>query len=251
MNEIAPLMPPAEAAATRRRALTDPGVPRPGADIEQAVLMRRSIRAFLPKPVPKKLIRRLLEVARWAPSGSNIQPWRVHVLTGDSLKRYTDGLIAAARGGEPRAMEYNYYAPKWREPYLARRRACGFGLYGAMGIARDDMAGRTRAHERNYQFFGAPAGMLFWIPSDLEHGSWLDYGMFIHTIILAAYGCGLAATAQGALGECPHVAHRMFDVGDDWKLIGGLSLGWPDPDAPVNLFQPDRIEVDEFTTWMD
>ena len=251
MNEIASLMPPAEAATTRRRALTDPGVPRPGADIEQAVLMRRSIRAFLPKPVPEKLIRRLLEVARWAPSGSNIQPWRVHVLTGDSLKRYTDGLIAAARGGEPRAMEYNYYAPKWREPYLGRRRACGFGLYGAMGIARDDMAGRTRAHERNYQFFGAPAGMLFWIPSDLEHGSWLDYGMFIHTIILAAYGCGLAATAQGALGECPHVAHRMFDVGNDWKLIGGLSLGWPDADAPVNLFQPDRIEVDEFTTWMD
>jgi nitroreductase len=251
MNDVMTMMRPADAAAQRRRTLTDPGVPRPGADVEEAVLRRRSIRAFLPKPVPEPLIRRLLEVARWAPSGSNIQPWRVHVLTGKSLQAYTDGLIAAARGGEPRAMEYNYYAPKWREPYLARRRACGFGLYGAMGIAREDTAGRTRAHERNYQFFGAPAGMLFWIPSDLEHGSWLDYGMFIHTIILAAYGCGLAATAQGALGECPHVAHKMFNVGDDWKLIGGLSLGWPDPDAPVNLFQPDRIDVDEFTTWLD
>jgi nitroreductase len=109
----------------------------------------------------------------------------------------------------------------------------------------------VRAQERNYVFFGAPAGMLFWIPSDLGHGSWLDYGMFIHTIVLAAYGMGLAATPQGALGECPHVAHKMFGVGDDWKLIGGLSLGWPDPDAPVNLFQPDRIAVDEFTTWLD
>jgi len=251
MNDVLTMMRPADAAAQRRRALTDPGMPRPGADIEDAVLRRRSIRAFLPKPVPEKLIRRLLEVARWAPSGSNIQPWRVHVLRGKSQQAYTDALTAAARAGEPRAMEYHYYAPKWREPYLARRRACGFGLYGAMGIARDDMAGRTRAQERNYQFFGAPAGMLFWIPSDLEHGSWLDYGTFIHTIVLAAYGYGLAATAQGALGECPHVAHKMFDIGSDWKLIGGLSLGWPDPDAAVNLFQPDRIDVDAFTTWLD
>jgi nitroreductase len=245
------LPPDAAAAAARLAALTDPGIPRRDCHVEEALLSRRSIRAFLPRPVPEAMLRRLLEVARWAPSGSNIQPWKVHVLTGKSLTRLSEAMIAAARNGESQKMEYHYYAPQWREPFLARRRACGFGLYAAMGIARDDRAGRQRAQERNYRFFDAPAGMLFWIPSDLEHGSWMDYGMFIYTIALAARGFGLSTIAQGALGEYPHVAHAMFGVGADYKLIGGMSIGWADPDAPVNRFQPDRIDVDEFTTWMD
>jgi nitroreductase len=241
-----------DAAATDRRAsLTDPGMPRADMHVEDAILSRRSIRAFLPKPVPQKLLRRLLEVARWAPSGSNIQPWRVHVLTGRSLTALSEAMIAAARAGEPRDMQYHYYAPQWREPFLTRRRACGFGLYGAMGIDRGDMEGRRVAFERNYFFFGAPAGMLFWIGRELEHGSWLDYGTFIHSISLAARGFGLSTIAQGALGEYPHVAHKMFGIGDDHILIGGMSIGWPDPDAPVNGFQPDRTPVDDFATWMD
>lgn len=240
-----------DAALQRRAALIDPGVAVRDCTVEDAILSRRSIRAFKPDPVPRAALRRLLEVARWAPSGSNIQPWKVHVLTGASLEAFRTALVAASRNGEPQAMEYHYYAPEWREPFLARRRACGFGLYAAMGIARDDRAGRRRAQERNYEFFGAPAGMLFWIPSDLEHGSWMDYGMFIYSIVLAARGLGLSTIAQGALGEYPHVAHGMFGIGAGHKLIGGLSIGWADPDAPVNLFQPDRIDVDEFTTWMD
>lgn len=245
------LIPLQDAAALRRAELTDPGVPRTGMDVEDAILSRRSVRAFLPKPVPTALLRRLLEVARYAPSGSNIQPWRVHVLTGDSLTKYTDALIAAARNNESQDMEYNYYAPEWREPFLSRRRACGFGLYGVMGVARDDKEARREAFERNYRFFGAPAGMLFWIPSEVEHGTWLDYGTFVETISLAARGFGLGTIAQGALGEYPHVGHRMFGIGDDHVLIGGMSIGWPDPDAPVNRFQPARLEVDDFTTWLD
>lgn len=240
-----------EAAPARRRALTDPGLPRADMHVEDAILSRRSIRAFLPKPVPKALLRRVLEVARWAPSGSNIQPWRVHVLTGKSLTRLSDAMVKAAKAGEPRDMQYHYYSPTWREPFLARRRACGFGLYGAMGIERHDMEARRVAFERNYVFFGAPAGMIFWIARDLERGSWLDYGTFIHSISLAARGYGLSTIAQGALGEYPHVAHEMFGIGDDHILIGGMSIGWPDPDAPVNAFQPARIPVDEFTTWLD
>lgn len=245
------LIPQEDAAALRRAELTDPGVPRIDMDIEDAILSRRSVRAFLPKPVPKPLLRRLLEVARYAPSGSNIQPWRVHVLTGDSLTKYTEALLAAARNGESQDMEYHYYAPDWREPFLSRRRACGFGLYGAMGVAREDKEGRREAFERNYRFFGAPAGMLFWIASELEHGSWLDYGTFVESISLAARGFGLATIAQGALGEYPHVGHKMFGIGDDYTLIGGMSIGWPDPAAPVNRFQPARLDVDEFTTWLD
>jgi nitroreductase len=240
-----------EAPARYRSGMTEPGLPRHGMTVEDAILSRRSIRAFLPDPVPKAALRRLLEVARYAPSGSNIQPWRVTVLTGAKLQEYSDALLAASRAGEPRAMEYHYYAPEWREPFLGRRRACGYGLYATMGIDRSDKQGRVSAFERNYMFFGAPAAFLFWIPSDLGHGSWLDYGMFVYAIALAAREYGLSTIAQGALGECPHVGHEMFGIGDDFTLIGGMSIGRADPNSKVNLFQPGRIDVDEFTTWYD
>ena len=246
-----PLIPADEALRDRVPHMTDPGVGRADMHAEDALLSRRSIRAFRHEPVPRDLMRRILEAARWAPSGSNIQPWKVHVLNGESRQRYTDALLAAEKNGEPRDMEYNYYAPEWREPFLARRRACGFGLYGAMGIERDDRQGRHDAFTANFKFFGAATGLLFWIPSDLEHGSWLDYGTFIQSISIAARGWGLSTIAQGALGEFPHVAHKMFGVDDDFTLIGGMSIGWADEDAPVNLFQPERLNVDDFTTWLD
>lgn len=246
----APLRPAERAVTERLATMTDPGQPRADMHVEDALLSRRSIRAFLPRPVPDALMRRILESARWAPSGSNIQPWKVHVLNGDSRQRYSDALIAAERSGEKSEMEYRYYAPEWREPFLTRRRNCGFGLYGAMGIERGDRAGRHDAYIANFRFFGAKTGLLFWIPSDLEHGSWLDYGTFIQSISLAARGWGLSTIAQGALGEYPHVAHEMFGVGDDYILIGGMSIGWPDDDAPANLFQPERLDIDDFTTWL-
>ena len=230
--------------------MTDPGLERPDVHVEDAILSRRSIRAFRPDPVPDAVMRRILEAARWAPSGSNIQPWKVHVLNGESLRRYSGALLAAEEAGESADMEYHYYPPNWREPFLARRRACGYGLYDAMGVARDDRAGRRRAQRRNFEFFGAGTGLLFWIPADLEHGSWLDYGTFIHSIVLAAQGWGLAATAQGALGMYPHVAHRMFGIAADHTLIGGMSIGWPDDGDGVNRFQPERVDVDTFTTWL-
>lgn len=249
-----PASPPSRAeavAAERAEQMTDPGLPRADMHVEDAILSRRSIRAFEPTPVPENVMRRILECARWAPSGSNIQPWKVHVLNGEARRKFTDAVLAAERNGEPREMEYHYYAPNWREPFLARRRACGFGLYGAMEIAREDRDARHEAFLRNFKFFGAGTGLLFWIPSDLEHGSWLDYGTFIHSISLAARGWGLSTIAQGALGEFPHVAHEMFGIGDDFKLVGGMSIGWPETDSPVNLFQPDRIDVDDFTTWLE
>lgn len=246
----APLRPAEAAVPERLELMTDPGVARVDMHVEDALLSRRSIRAFEAQPVPDALMRRVLEAARWAPSGSNIQPWKIHVLNGASRQQYTDAILAAEQNGEPRDMEYHYYSPEWHEPYLSRRRSCGFGLYGAMGITREDKAARREAFLNNFRFFGAETGLLFWIPSHLEHGSWLDYGAFIQSIALTARGWGLSTIAQGALGEFPHVAHKMFGVGDDYILVGGMSIGWPDPDAPANLFQPERVEIDEFTTWL-
>ena len=246
-----PLVAADEALRKRLSEMTDPGFPRPDMHAEDAVISRRSIRAFRHEPVPDALMRRILEAARWAPSGSNIQPWKIHVLNGDSRQRYTDAMLAAERSGEASEMEYHYYAPDWREPFLSRRRACGYGLYGAMGVARDDKASRHDAYIRNFKFFDAATGLLFWIPSDLEHGSWLDYGTFIQSLSMAARGWGLSTIAQGALGEYPHVAHQMFGIGDEYTLVGGMSIGWPDHDAPVNLFQPERLNIHDFTTWLD
>ena len=241
----------AKALNQRLPYMTDPGKARPEMHVEDAIISRRSIRVFKPDPVPEPQMRRILEAARWAPSGSNIQPWKVHVLNGETRQKYTDALTTAEERGEAGEMEYNYYAPQWEEPYLSRRRACGFGLYDAMGVTREDKQGRRQAFLNNYKFFGAGTGMLFWIRSSLEHGSWLDYGTFIQSISMAARGWGLSTIAQGALGEFPHVAHDMFGIGDDYTLIGGMSIGWPVEDAPTNLFQPERLEVDEFTTWLD
>jgi nitroreductase len=249
--EKPPLVSAEEALGERLLGMTDPGVPREDMHAEDALISRRSIRAFKHEAVADTLMRRILEAARWAPSGSNIQPWKIHVLNGESRQQYTDALLAAEANNEAGAMEYNYYAPEWREPFLERRRACGFGLYGAMGVGRKDKQGRREAFLNNYKFFGAATGLLFWIPSDLEHGSWIDYGTFVQSISIAARGWGLSTIAQGALGEFPHVAHKMFNIGDDYKLIGGMSIGWPNEGAPVNLFQPERLDVDEFTTWLD
>jgi nitroreductase len=250
-HTAAPLVSAAEIAKNKRSEMTDPGIPRPNTHVEDALLSRRSIRAFKNKAVPKNLIRRILECARWSPSGSNIQPWKVHVLNGDARQSYTKALLAAEKNNEPSAMEYHYYAPEWREPFLNRRRSCGFGLYKAMDIKREDRVRRHEAYLKNFKFFGASTGFLFWIPSDLEHGSWLDYGTFIQSISIAARGWGLWTIAQGALGEYPHVAHTMFNVDDDYKLVGGMSIGWPDDNAVVNSFQPERLSVDEFTIWLD
>lgn len=250
-HPVSPLGPAAVTSERKRSEMTDPGIPRPNLHAEDALLSRRSIRAFKKKAVPKDLIRRILECARWAPSGSNIQPWKVHVLNGDAQRRYTEALLAAEQNNEPSAMEFHYYAPEWREPFLTRRRSCGFGLYKAMNIKREDTARRHDAYINNYKFFGAPTGFLFWIPADLEHGSWLDYGTFIQSISIAARGWGLWTIAQGALGEYPHVAHKMFSIDGDYKLVGGMSIGWPDENAAVNNFQPERLSVDEFTTWLD
>ena len=139
--------------------------------VEEAITGRRSIRAFLPKPVPRALIERILRIAGRAPSGSNVQPWRVWVLDGAVRDEIASDLAGRYDRNEVSPREYNYYPEKWREPYLARRRACGWGLYGTLGIGRADKDKMHAQHRRNYVFFDAPVGLIFTIDRDLEQGS--------------------------------------------------------------------------------
>lgn len=220
-------------------------------DVFEAVRTRRSVRAYKPDPVPVGTLREIVALGRHAPSGSNIQPWRVHVLTGATLKRVGDALQQAFLADTPERRDYSYYTDPIEEPYLARRRACGWGLYGTLGIGRGDR-GKSKAYRAaNYNFFGAPVGLVFSIERKLEKGSWLDYGMFLQTLMLAARARGLHTCPEASIANYADIVRRELGIGDGWVVICGMALGYADPDAVVNTFQPARIALEEYATFLD
>jgi len=222
---------------------------KPSEIVKQAITSRKSTRAFLPTPVDISLINELLCIAGTAPSGSNIQPWQVHVVQGKTRDRLSEALLAAHEAGEPSTREYEYYPVNWRSPYIDRRRATGWGLYGLLGIEKGDRERSMRQHARNYEFFGAPVALLFTIDRDMELGSWLDYGMFLQNIMVAARGLGLHTCPQAALANYPGIVKTHLGIGDDKIVVCGMSIGYEDPDAIVNGYQPDRIPLEEFVTY--
>jgi nitroreductase len=218
---------------------------------EEAVAGRRSIRAFLQKPVPRELIERVLAIAGRAPSGTNVQPWHVWVLQEAVRNEICREATARYDRGEVSRREYDYYPVKWREPYLARRRACGWGLYGTLGIGRADKDKMHAQHARNFAFFDAPVGLIFSIDRDLERGSWLDYGMFLQSIMVAARGFGLETCPQAAWLIFWDVLQRRLGIPPEQTIVCGMALGYPDPGAKVNTFTPERIPVSEFVTFVE
>ena len=223
----------------------------PSPDVFDAARTRRSIRAYKADPVPREVLRDMVAVARHAPSGSNIQPWRVHVLSGSTLKRVGEAIKQAFLAGEREHRDYEYYTDPVYEPYLARRRQCGWGLYGTLQIGRGDYERSKAYRARNYEFFGAPAGLVFTIDRGLEKGSWLDYGMFLQTIMLAARARGLHTCAEASIASYPDVVRRELGLTEDWIVICGMAVGYADPDDVINTFQPPRIEVDDYATFLD
>lgn len=219
--------------------------------IKKAITSRQSKRAFLPTPIDRSIIDELLQIAGTAPSGSNIQPWQVHVVSGAARDRLSAALLAAHQAKRPVSREYNYYPVHWRSPYIDRRRATGWGLYGLLGIQRGDHEASARQHGRNYEFFGAPLVLIFTIDRDLEAGSWLDYGMFLQNIMIAARGFGLHSCPQAALANYPEIVKEHLGIGDDKMVVCGMSLGYEDGNAPINEYQPARISLDEFVTYHD
>jgi nitroreductase len=218
--------------------------------VEEAVTGRRSIRAFLPTPVPRELIERVLQVAGRAPSGSNVQPWRVWVIEGAVRDEIVRDAVARYDRGEVSKREYDYYPVKWREPYLARRRACGWGLYGTLGIGREDKGRMHAQHARNFTFFDAPVGLVFSIDRDLGRGSWLDYGMFLQAIMVAARGVGLETCPQAAWLIFHDMLQRRLGIPAEQTVVCGMALGYPDQDDKVNTFTPDRMPVADYTTFV-
>ncbi|VFR57115.1 Oxygen-insensitive NADPH nitroreductase [plant metagenome] len=220
---------------------------------EEALLSRRSVRAFLPEPVPRETIEDILRLAARAPSGNNAQPWQVYVLTGETLARVGHALGAAHDDPDPARYqgEYDYYPKKWISPFLDRRRKVGWDLYGLLGLTREDKAGMHAQHGRNYRFFDAPVGLLFTINRIMSQGSWLDYGMFLQSIMLAARAHGLDTCPQAAFVPYHEVIARELALPPEEMFVCGMALGRADESAIENTLRSEREPVEAFTHFLD
>jgi nitroreductase len=215
--------------------------------VDEAITSRRSVRAFLPTSVDEGIIRDILEVASRAPSGTNMQPWNVYVVKGAIMKQVSDAILTSGiRAEKIEWDEYKYYPSQFFEPYLTRRRTVGFGLYNALGIGRREVERMRDQHDRNFVFFDAPVGMLFTIDRRLEVGSWLDFGMFLENIMIAARGRGLHTCPQAAFAPYHKQIRPVLGMADEEVLVCGMALGYEDPSKPENQFRTERTPLEDW-----
>lgn len=228
--------------------------PQDVAAVDAAITSRISARAFLPTPVPRETVEDILRVASRAPSGTNTQPWKVAVLCGESLKTLVAKLTAAhddPASATTHTEEYAYYPLEWRPPYIDRRRKVGWDLYGLLGIQKGDKARMHAQHGRNYAFFDAPVGLMFTIDRVMQQGSWLDYGMFLQNIMVAARARGLDTCPQAAFTPFHRIILSHIGAPESDMLVCGMSLGWADPAAVENTLVTEREPVAGFTRFFD
>lgn len=217
--------------------------------VDAAITSRRSIRAFLPTPVAREDIEAILEVASRAPSGTNTQPWKVYVLTGDAKQRLSGAILAAYRDPaqvKAHTEEYAYYPREWVSPFIDRRRKVGWDLYALLGLTREDKAGMAAQHGRNYGFFDAPVGLIFTIERVMEQGSWLDYGMFLQNIMVAARARGLDTCPQAAFTQFHRIVADTLSLPPKDMLVCGMALGFADPARVENTLVTQREPVSAF-----
>lgn len=217
--------------------------------LDEALKARKSARAFKPDPVPLDLVKEILELAKYSPSGTNIQPWKVHVVAGDVRRRLEEEVLAH-RETDPTDKGAEFpRTSKRKEPYTTRMRTLGREMYGLLGIPKGDAEANWRQWGRNYQFFDAPVGLIFTIDKDLDCMSFLDIGIFMQSVMLAAKARGLDTCAQGAWNNFWSVTRRVLNVPDDEYIVCGMSLGYADETAPVNTLIAERETVESFATF--
>ncbi|MGH7016520.1 MAG: nitroreductase [Caulobacteraceae bacterium] len=212
--------------------------------VSEAVAARFSTRAFLDRPVPGSLVRDILERAARAPSGGNLQPWRVHALSGEPLAAFKKR-VASSPLESP---EYEVYPPQLWEPFRTRRFVCGEDLYAAIGIPREDRPARLVQLAKNAGFFGAAVGVFFSIDRKLGPPQWADLGMYMQTVMLLAVERGLDTCPQEFWARYPRAVAAFVDLPDDHMVFSGMALGWRDPDHPINAW---RTRRDDFDLWCE
>ncbi|MEW2289480.1 nitroreductase [Streptomyces sp. NPDC047841] len=237
---------PATAPAAAPPAATAP------VTVEDALRSRRSTRAFLPTPVPRSTVERLLGLAARSASNSNCQPWRVHVVTGAAKHALTAALLRAHADDDGRGRDYDYQPGQdgWPEPFRSRRRRFGESLYrDTLGIRADDIGARLCHHRRNYDFFGAPVGIVLTTSRHPQQSALVDAGLFLQALMLAARGDGLDTCPEASLIDFSPVLRRHLLIPDDQVIVCGLALGYADPAHRLNLLRTPREPVGAFATF--
>jgi nitroreductase len=218
----------------------------PGDAFEALARARHSVRAFTHRPVPQALLERLLTAARCAPSGANLQPGRFWAVQGAARARLEAALCQAWRDQVPEAEDYGYFPKPMAQQLRRRQVAAAQALYGALGVARGDVPGRARQFERNFCFFGAPVALVVTIERGFGAGGFMDLGMCLHGLMLAAQAHGLANCAIGALASYPQIVRDALGLPAGELVVCGLALGWEDSAAPVNRARTERAPLAQY-----
>lgn len=222
-------------------------VPEEGRAVAEAVLTRRSVRGFLDRPVSHDTVEATLTLAARAPSGSNIQPWKVYVCAGEAKDKLSRDLLAAHNaGGGGHTEQYDYYPNVCGKPYLSRRRKLGWDLYGLIGIGKGDKEQMARQLGRNYEFFGAPVGMIFTLERYPKVGSRLDTGMFLQTVMISARAFGLDTCSQQAFAKFHRIIRANLGIPANEIVVCGMSLGYADTEEPANQLKTERMAIRQF-----
>lgn len=215
-------------------------------NLTDAIQRRASIRAFLDTPVADDTIRELLELSARAPSGGNVQPWRIYVVNGEAMGRLQEFLVDRPFD----TPEYDVYPPKLWDPYRTNRFTLGEAMYDLLGIARDDRAGRLARLAENYRFFGAPAAIFCFVDRGMGAPQWSDLGMFLQTFMLAALEHGLDTCPQEAWASYGASIAEFVGAPADEMLFCGVAIGERDPDHPVNTLRSERMPLEEWARWV-
>ncbi|MEZ5551351.1 MAG: nitroreductase [Pseudomonadales bacterium] len=210
-------------------------------NVTDAVMTRRSIRAFTPDPVDDALLRTLLEKSARAPSGGNVQPWRVFVVNGPAMQRFREFQTTRTA---PETSAYPIYPEGLKEPYRSSRFKVGEDMYALLGIPREDRSARLKRLMENYNFFGAPAAIFCFVDRQMGPPQWSDLGMFLQTFMLLAREAGLDTCAQEAWSARPDTVTEFVQAPAELTIFCGMAIGYRDPDAPVNMLVSDREPLD-------
>lgn len=216
-------------------------------EIVEVIKTRKSVRGFLPKPVPQPVLEEMLALAGRSPSWANTQPWEVTVIGGEVMEQLKAALVQAMTSGTPSAPDLPY--PRFDEPYLSRARDSGRRTQELLGIGREDKEKRDQWTLKGYRFFDAPNGLIFCLDEKLAQWSLLDLGLFIQSLILVAWSLGLGTCPLAAVAGYPQVLRSTLGIPDNKKITYGMALGYPDWPSPVNKRETPREPLSNFTRW--
>ncbi|WP_420391482.1 nitroreductase [Acuticoccus sp.] len=219
--------------------------------MREAVARRRSVRAFLDRPVPGEVIRRVLTEAARAPSGGNLQPWHIDVVADEALDRFR-AIVAQKMEETPRGeaeRDYDVYPKALTAPYTDRRFAVGESLYAVLGVAREDKQGRLKWYKRNAELFGAPMALFCFVDRQMGPPQWSDLGMFLQNVMLLCEAEGLATCAQEYWASWPRTVAGFLGTPDNRMLFTGMAIGWPDPDHAINRHDAGRVDLADFVAF--